>query len=73
MSSQNCRRVTGSTPPVGSSRKTTFGSWKIDTENESFCFHPNGNDFTSTSRSLSKPNSCKMRSVSDAIFRVLMP
>ena len=57
MSSQNWRRVTGSTPPVGSSRNTMLGSWKMANEKASFCFQPRGNDFTIVFLSDAKPSS----------------
>ena len=37
--------MAGSTPPVGSSKKTILGLWKIETEKASFCFQPKGSDF----------------------------
>ena len=36
----------GSTPPVGSSKKTIFGLWRRATEKATFCFHPKGREPT---------------------------
>ena len=40
MSSQNCRRDSGSTPVVGSSRMSRSGSWMSAQHRPSFCFMP---------------------------------
>ena len=53
--------------------KTIFGSWKIATEKANFCFHPNGRERTSASRSCSKPSVWSSESVLAAISSVFMP
>ena len=40
ISSQNCRRDSGSTPVVGSSRISRSGSWISEQQSDSFCFMP---------------------------------
>src|ERR1035438_4279964 len=42
MRSQNWRRVMGSTPEVGSSRKITGGLWRTAQPSARRCFHPPG-------------------------------
>ena len=40
MRSQNSRRLTGSTPAVGSSRKSSGGSWIVAHASATRCFQP---------------------------------
>lgn len=73
MSSQNLLRETGSTPPVGSSRNTTRGRWKIAMENDNFCFHPSGSDFTKVCFSGRKSSCSSISSVREGISLEPMP
>ena len=52
MSRQNWRRDSGSTPPVGSSRKTIGGSWRIAQPSASRCRQPPGERSRVSSRPL---------------------
>ncbi len=64
MRSQKARRWTGSTPAVGSSRKTTAGSWTMAQAKARRCWYPRGNSPARTpadSERASRENSSSRR------------
>jgi hypothetical protein len=73
MSSQNWRRVTGSTPLVGSSRKTMVGRCRRATEKASFWRQPRGSALTRVSAAASSFRRASMAPMRSRISASVRP